>query len=103
MLPTTLLTSRKPAFPPSLLVNEALIRMRLSNRCLGAGGSFSSSSVHHPEAVPPRRLPTVQWAKEVKVEPALSATGLSGASLTQLTLSSSGELLLSSSTASIIS
>ena len=107
------------SFFPSLSANGAQIRIHSSTCHLGTGGTFSSSTVH-PFG---NRYTKILQSKEVEVDQAFSTTGLKNhpyainpssvhaplakparyPHLTHLTLSSSGELLLSSSIASIIS
>ena len=97
------LNSLKPAFLPSLLVGEwnsdsdSLINLSSLQQ-----GGFHLFQCNIPDATPPRRLPKTLWVKEVKVEAALLADPARYPHLTHLTLSSD-ELLLSSSTATMIS
>ena len=94
----------KPAFLLALLGNEAQIQIHSSTRRLGKGGSFSSFSVQHSGSYFTKAATKVLNAKfnllslrQVLAEPARNPH------LTHLTSSSSDELPLSSSTASIIS
>ena len=96
-------SSPEPAFLPSLLGNGVQIQIRSSTHTLKQEGLFYLPRCITLEITLPKRLPKVLWTKEAEVNLLSPQQVLAEQArypyLTHLTLSSSDELLLSSSTA----